>query len=146
MTRLLLSLAVAAAFALPLVAETPAKAGEPGTGTKGVARDAGYRDVSAAGLRDMLAHKDFVLVNVHIPYTGEIERTDLLIPYDEIGKKVGALPARKDAKIVLYCRSGHMSVTAARTLAGLGYTNLWNLEGGMIAWKDAGYALKDHRR
>jgi rhodanese-related sulfurtransferase len=144
MTRLLLS--IAAAVALAFVVEAPAMAGEAGAGTKPIARSpAGFRDVIAPGLRDMLARKDFVLINVHIPYAGEIERTDLFIPFDEIAGRVGALPARKDAKIVLYCRSGHMSVTAAGTLAKLGYTNVWNLEGGMLAWSDAGYALQDRR-
>jgi ABC-type phosphate transport system substrate-binding protein len=41
-----------------------------------------YTDVSAVGLAAMLENKDFPLINVHIPYEGEIERTDLFIPFD----------------------------------------------------------------
>jgi rhodanese-related sulfurtransferase len=102
-----------------------------------------YTDVSAAGLAAMLEAKDFPLVNVHIPYEGEIERTDLFIPFDEIGQNLDELPADKDAQIVLYCRSGSMSATAARELVKLGYTDVWNLDGGMIAWKQASYPLLD---
>ncbi len=102
-----------------------------------------YTDVSAAGLAAMLETKDFPLVNVHIPYEGEIEGTDLFIPFDEIGQNLDELPADKDAQIVLYCRSGSMSATAARELVKLGYTDVWNLGGGMIAWKQLGYPLLD---
>jgi rhodanese-related sulfurtransferase len=34
-----------------------------------------------------------------------------------------------------------MSATAARTLVGLGYSDVWNLDGGMIAWEEAGFTL-----
>jgi rhodanese-related sulfurtransferase len=34
-----------------------------------------------------------------------------------------------------------MSEIAARTLSRLGYTNLWNLEGGVVSWRHHGYAL-----
>ena len=102
-----------------------------------------YTDVSAVGLAAMLDDKDFPLINVHIPYEGEIEGTDVFVPFDEIEQNLDKLPADKDAQIVLYCRSGSMSGTAARELVSLGYTDVWNLDGGMIAWKQAGYPLLD---
>jgi rhodanese-related sulfurtransferase len=104
-----------------------------------------YTDVSAVGLAAMLENKDFPLINVHIPYEGEIERTDLFIPFDEIEGNLDQLPADKDARLVVYCRSGSMSATSARTLVELGYTDVWNLDGGMIGWKQAGNSLVDKR-
>jgi phage shock protein E len=103
---------------------------------------AGYTDVNAAGLAIMLRAKAFPLVNVHIPYEGEIEGTDLFIPFDQVEANLGKLPSDRAARIVLYCRSGSMSATAARVLARRGYTDVWNLDGGMLAWEQAGYPLR----
>lgn len=101
-----------------------------------------YTDVSVAELQTMLENKDFLFINVHIPFEGDIANTDLSIPYDEIADNLDLLPADKDAKIVLYCRSDRMSRIAAETLIELGFTNLYNLDGGMVAWEAAGLELE----
>ncbi len=87
--------------------------------------------------------EEFALVNVHIPFEGKITGTDLFVPYDEIGrrKNLARLP-NKDARVVLYCRSGSMSYQASRTLVGLGYGDVYDLEGGMEAWEGAGFPLQ----
>lgn len=100
-----------------------------------------YTDVSAPELQTRLADKDFTLVNVHIPFEGNIPATDLSIPYDQIAQELDILPD-KTAKIVLYCRSGRMSAIAAETLVSLGYNNVWNLSGGMAAWEQAGLTIE----
>jgi rhodanese-related sulfurtransferase len=102
-----------------------------------------YTDVSVEGLAAMLEDKDFPLINVHVPYEGEIEGTDDFVPFNEIESNLDKFPAEKDAQIVLYCRSGSMSSQAAQTLVGLGYTNVWNLDGGMIAWENSGRPLSN---
>lgn len=101
----------------------------------------GYRDISSWELNSMMTNKDFILINVHIPYGGEIDRTDMFIPYDEIAQDLGKLPADKGSKIVVYCMSGRMSTIAAEELARRGYTNILNLDGGMISWEKSGFTL-----
>lgn len=101
----------------------------------------GWTDVDAPELASMMDEGGFVLINVHVPYEGELPKTDAFIPYDEIGNRLSELPANKDAKIVLYCLSGRMSTEAAGTLTSAGYTNVYNLAGGWQAWTAAGYEL-----
>jgi rhodanese-related sulfurtransferase len=100
-----------------------------------------YKNVTAKELNTILKNKDFIFINVHIPFAGNISGTDLSIPYDQIEQNLAQLPAEKDAKIVLYCSSGRMSQIAAEELVSLGYTNVWNLKGGMVDWKQAGFEL-----
>jgi rhodanese-related sulfurtransferase len=101
----------------------------------------GYVTVSSPELVAMLAGKDFLLINVHVPYEGEIDRTDAFIAFDKIGQTPTALPDDKNAKIVLYCLSGRMSEIAARELARLGYTRVSHLAGGMRDWQAAGFQV-----
>lgn len=100
----------------------------------------GYADINVEQLADILPDKEFTLVNVHIPYAGEIPQTDLFIPFNEIEGNLNQLPD-KDAPLVVYCRSGSMSTQAAETLANLGYTNVMEVDGGMNAWQSSGQQL-----
>ncbi len=102
---------------------------------------AAYTDIDVAQLTDMMRSKDFLLVNVHIPYEGEIPGTDLNIPYDEIDQALDQLGAI-DTKLVIYCRSDRMSRIASARLAELGYKDVYNVVGGMRAWTAVGRELE----
>lgn len=61
----------------------------------------------------------------------------VLIPLQELDQRLGELP--KDQPIVCVCRSGNRSGQACDLLARQGFTRLSNMQGGMNAWKQAGY-------
>jgi rhodanese-related sulfurtransferase len=130
---------VALTLLITACAQSPASEENPVMGMYPRNRD-GYADVDVEQLNELLESQDVTLVNVHIPYEGEIPQTDLFIPFDEISDHLDELPAQ-DAPIVLYCESGGMSASAGKELASLGYTNVVELDGGMRAWEAAGHEL-----
>lgn len=99
------------------------------------------RTIDSRQLADMLKGKDFTLINVHIPYSGEIAGTDAFIAYDSISEKSPGLPRDKSAKIILYCKTGRMSRIAAEKLVSSGYRYVYDLSGGMDAWQVDGYPI-----
>jgi rhodanese-related sulfurtransferase len=100
-----------------------------------------YVDITPDELAAMLKNKDFLFINTHTPYEGEIEQTDLFLPYDKAAQQLGQLPADKNAKIVVYCRSDRMSRISIEEWVKARYTDLYNLDGGFVAWEAAGYEL-----
>ena len=100
-----------------------------------------YKNISVDQFVKMMDQKDFILINVHIPYEGEIARTDLLIPFNKINRYKNQLPDDKDAKIVVYCMMGPMGRIAAEKLVSMGYSQVIHLQGGMKAWQRVGKKL-----
>lgn len=82
------------------------------------------------------AGEDFLLVDVreNLEYeTGNIN--GLHIPMGTILDRLDEIPT--DKKVVIHCKSGGRSGNVIRYLnAEKGYTNLYNLQGGITAWKN----------
>lgn len=101
-----------------------------------------YQTLTVDAFADILANNadDYTIINVHIPYAGEIEGTDANIAFNDLDALLAALPDR-NAPVILYCRSGNMSEQASRALLEQGYTQVWDVPGGMNAWQASGRAL-----
>lgn len=67
--------------------------------------------------------------------TGHI-KDSINIPVDNIS----TVNYEKEQVIIVYCASGIRSATAAEELIDLGYTNVYNLDGGLINW---GFELEE---
>lgn len=57
------------------------------------------------------------------------------IPLSKLLKEVDELDYTKDSEIIVICQRGLRSETAKRALTQLGYTNVRNLTGGLLAWR-----------
>ncbi len=57
-------------------------------------------------------------------------------------RDIESLISDKAAAIVLYCGGGFRSALAADSLRQMGYTNVISMDGGIRAWRDAGYPLE----
>jgi phage shock protein E len=103
-----------------------------------------YRTLSIDEFADIVEnHADqYEIINVHIPYAGEVANTDASIPYNDLGALMAAIPGR-NTPVILYCRSGNMSQQASAALIQQGYTQVWDVPGGMIAWQASGRGLID---
>lgn len=65
-----------------------------------------------------------------------------LIPLSSFQEKYEAVLTDKNATIVIQCRSGKRSMNACMFLLSKGYSDLNNLEGGIMAWHEAGFPIK----
>ena len=94
-----------------------------------------YKSVTPAQLKAMLPHKDFFLLDVHVPEQKHIPGTDAFIDFRKIEQNADKLPDDKDTKIVVYCLGDMMSRKAALDLIDLGYTQVYDLLGGTWAFR-----------
>ncbi len=97
--------------------------------------------VSSAQAKALLDAAEALFVDVREPeeyQQGRIPRA-ANIPRGLLEFRIGQVVPEKSAKIVVYCRSGKRSALAAQTLLRMGYPNALSLEGGWLAWEQAGY-------
>lgn len=78
----------------------------------------------------------FQLIDVREPYEYAIANIDgELAPLGNVTDYAGRI--RRDAKVIIHCRSGVRSAKAIRALEqAYGFDNLYNLKGGILAWAD----------
>ena len=98
--------------------------------------------VNVATFDKLVRNEETFVLNVHTPYEEKIEGTDAVIEdWQNIRLYQDRLPKDKNTPVAVYCRSGRMSASAAQQLKELGYKNIYDLKGGMIAWKESGRAI-----
>lgn len=100
------------------------------------AHGATYEKISASEAKTMMDNETYDMIldvrSLEEYNAGHIEGATLL-PVSEIEEKAESIIEHKDAKILVYCRSGNRSETAAKELVDMGYTNVYDF-GGIMDW------------
>ena len=99
------------------------------------------KNVSAAEFKDLIAGRaDAILLDVRTPdevAQGVIRNAANIDFYD--GSFMAALDKLDKSKpVLIYCRSGRRSGVAMSKMSELGFTEIYNLQGGIIEWTNAG--------
>ena len=107
-----------------------------GCGTAGTSEESGYTHISQEEAKEMMDNQEVLILDVreqseydsgHIPDA-------VLLPVGTITEESAAeVIPDKDTTVLVYCRSGNRSKTAAKALADLGYTNIYEF-GGITTW------------
>ncbi len=66
----------------------------------------------------------------------------VLIPLQHLPIRAAEIEVYKERPVVVVCRAGVRSTTAAAILTGLGFEHVSNLKGGMLDWSDQGLAVE----
>ncbi len=98
-----------------------------------------FGEVGAVELNERLASEECpFLLDVRQPHEWDIVNLEsdgaVIIPLAELQDRLDELPA--DREIVVYCRTGARSASAAQMLADEGFSTVFNLVGGIHAWVD----------
>ena len=97
----------------------------------------GIKEVDTVAALQLINHKNAIVLDVREQSeydTGHILNSRL-IPVGKIKERVGELEKYKDQPIVAVCRSGLRSASACAVLGKQGFTQVYNLTGGMQAWQ-----------
>ena len=64
------------------------------------------------------------------------------IPHDQILKEPQLVSAYKDSQVVVFCRSGVRAGIVIELLEGLGFKEIIDIDGDMLAWNEAGHSVE----
>jgi len=100
-----------------------------------------YVDVSVQQGKEMIDRGEVFILDVRTQeeYNESHINGSTLIPVQELDTRFKELP--RDKKILVYCRTGSRSATASEILVKNGFTQIYNMQGGITEWKNAGYEV-----
>lgn len=104
----------------------------------------GIKEVGTVEALQLINHKDAIIVDVR--EQNEYETGHLLnaklIPLGALKGRIGELEKYREHPIVMTCQSGRRSKIAAAQLKNKGFTQVYNLVGGVLAWRKAELPLE----
>lgn len=104
----------------------------------------GVKEVGSAGALQLINHKNAFVLDVREENefnTGHILNSRL-IPIGKLRERIGELERYREQPIVVVCRSGQRSTAACVLLGKQGFSQAYNLAGGVLAWQKANLPLE----
>lgn len=95
--------------------------------------------ISVEALKEIIDSGEKInLVDVREPHEhADFNIGGILLPLGQVqALQVDAIEDLKNEQVYIYCRSGNRSGQACMMLETMGFTNLVNVTGGMLAWQD----------
>ena len=95
--------------------------------------------ISVEALKELIdAGEKINLVDVREPHEhADFNIGGILLPLGQVQTlQIDAIEDLKNEPVYIYCRSGNRSGQACLMLESMGYSNLFNVSGGMLAWQD----------
>jgi molybdopterin/thiamine biosynthesis adenylyltransferase/rhodanese-related sulfurtransferase len=89
---------------------------------------------------------DVVLLDIREPHEHAEAHLEgaVLVPPVEVAERIDELAPDSSQRLILYCRSGARSARAVNLLKEqFGYDNAANVEGGILAWQEAGLPVDE---
>jgi len=104
----------------------------------------GIKEVDSIGALQLINHKNAIVLDVREEdeYKAGHVLNSTLVPLGKLKARIGELEKYRDRSIVVVCRSGTRSATACATLGKQGFTQAYNLAGGVNAWQKAKLPLE----
>ncbi len=102
--------------------------------------DSGYGNVDVAEARDLIGEKgELVILDVRTVSEYESRHLEgaINIPVEVLSQHLSEL--NKNDELLVYCRSGNRSTTAVGILRENGYDRIYHMDGGIVAWGNAGF-------
>lgn len=96
-------------------------------------------NITVEELHERLASGEKInLVDVREPHeNAEFNIGGVLLPLGKVQvMQIDEIDDFKNEEVICYCRSGNRSMTAAVMLETFGFTDVKNLSGGMLGWKE----------
>jgi rhodanese-related sulfurtransferase len=95
---------------------------------------AGYKNVSTEEAKQLIDNNEVIVLDVRTPdeFQGGHILNSTLIPLQELENRLTEL--NKGESYLVVCRSGNRSTKASEILTGNGFSNIYNMTGGMNNW------------
>ena len=107
------------------------------------AQEQGFQNLDAAQFKEHIASNPGIVLDVRTPQEvaqGTLPKAEHINIHDaNFAERAGGL--NKEQPIYVYCKAGGRSARACKQLVSLGFKDVYNLSGGITAWKSSGYNI-----